>query len=95
MDIYVCVCVYIYTHNKNSNIYNESKQRWSRYGVSLFLEKFFLGIFSVENLKYLHSFLNLSHYLSFMIFLDIITTGAFIKLIFAEEVIFCLMMYKK
>ena len=91
----VCVCVYIYIYNKNSNIYNESKQRWSRYWVSLFLEIFLLGIFSVENFKYLHSFLNLSHYLFFMIFLDIITTGAFIKLIFAEEVILCLMMYKK
>ena len=86
----MCVCIF----NKNSNIYYESKQRLG-YRLSLFLEKFLLGIVSVENLKYLHSFLNLSHYLSFMVLLDIITTGAFIKLIFAEGVILCLMMYKK
>ena len=58
-------------------------------GVSWFLGTFLLGIiFSVENFKNLDSFLNLSHYLSFMIFLDIIITGAFIKLIFAGGLYF-------
>lgn len=55
----------------------------------MFLGAFLLGvIFSVENFKDLDSFLNLSHYLSFMIFLDIIITGAFIKLIFAGGLYF-------